>query len=246
MRRSLRRPPCARRRRRRTRHPESTPRRRLRPSRRDRRARRRRLRRRSAARTRGRCRGRRRSRSPRGSASGRSMPSRHPQRRLMLRAAPCGFAPLRGCAARHGPRRIGAPLAPGARIEPRAGEARVRHREQVVTRGDARPAVVDDVVAARGRRGARRTPCASAAADLNRPSASRLSEIGPIERAGNVSGHRIERLDVAAIALAGAGIEQQRTKASRDWLPTMARRVDGRGGGARGERGRGDVPACRS
>src|SRR3954452_13055030 len=51
--------------------------------------------------------------------------------------------------ARHRARRVGAPLAPRAGVEPAAGESGVLHREQVVARGDAAAALVDDVAGRR-------------------------------------------------------------------------------------------------
>src|SRR6185503_14333556 len=49
-------------------------------------------------------------------------------------------------AARHRALRIRAPLAPRARIEPSAGQARDLHGEEVLAGGDARAAVVDGLV----------------------------------------------------------------------------------------------------
>ena len=131
--------------------------------------------------------------------------------------------------ARDRPRGVGAPLAPRARDRAACrGRPACVHREQVVAGGDAGPAVVDDSRAARGRRGARRTRRARRGGGLERPSASRLSRYGRLTRAGNVAGDRIERLDVAAIALARARVDQQRaTRAAR--FAAIARRVDGRG-----------------
>ncbi len=120
----------------------------------------------------------------------------------------------------------------------------VLHREQVVARGDPGPAIVHDV----GWRAAgeeRVELRASVAAGLNLPSASRFVGIGTIDRAGNMPGHGIERLDVASIPLAGAGIDEQQRARARDCRDER-RRVDveatRRGVNVVG----GNRPACRS
>ncbi len=97
-------------------------------------------------------------------------------RRKVRALASRGVEPRRpaSSAARHRPRRVGRPFAPRSRIEHRAGQPGVLHREQVVAGGDAGAALVHD--ARRRRRAEQRLELRTQrAAGLKRPSASRLA-----------------------------------------------------------------------
>ena len=85
-----------------------------------------------------------------------------------------GGAPGRSAAGDR-PRRIGRPLAPRSRVEQRASQAGVLHRQQVVAGGDARAAGVDHLGRRRGRRAAAANSARSCAGGLERAVSSRLA-----------------------------------------------------------------------
>src|SRR5439155_625861 len=101
--------------------------------------------------------------------------------------------------------RVGAPLAPGARIQARAAQSRHFHREKVVARGYARAAVVDDFVRAR---------CAEQRSELGPERLRRLEEtarvevvaVVPVLRAGDAAADGIDRLVLAAISVGRARV----------------------------------------
>src|ERR1044071_4316776 len=102
---------------------------------------------------------------------------------------------------------IARPLAPRTGIEPRARDPGMLEREQVVARGHARSAVADDAV----RRHVADGGTQMRAEIFGRPERSVVADIGLIEMirgAGNVAGHAIDRLALAAIAFGGARVDQ--------------------------------------
>src|SRR5439155_18655438 len=107
----------------------------------------------------------------------------------------------------HRSSRIGRPFAPRSRVQLRAADARMFEREQVVACRHARSAVTHDTT---GRHVAETR--AQVRAQIFRRSKQtalvdvRLKEM--IRGARNVAGDFIERLDVAAIALGRAGIDE--------------------------------------
>ena len=113
----------------------------------------------------------------------------------------------------HRPLGIRAPLAPRAWVQARQRVARDVHRQHVVAGADAGTAVVDEVL----RRAAVQHALEIGAQILRaaeRSVGGDIARVGTVERAGDVAGDAVDRLDVAAIALGGARVEQyQRARA---------------------------------
>ena len=109
----------------------------------------------------------------------------------------------------NGSRGIANPAAPRRRINARAGQACVLHRQQVVAGGYAGAAHVHDICDGVMSPINARNSSRNCSAGLNRPSASRFSWKRSIQRARHMSGDRIDRLDFAAITRARTRVEQK-------------------------------------
>src|SRR5207237_9234991 len=106
------------------------------------------------------------------------------------------------------PLRIGLPLAPRARVQLAAAQAGELHRQQVVTRGNARAAVVDHL--------ARRTIAEHTLevrfqlfGAFEAALVAHVVHVEAVERARNAAGDRVDRLLLRAVARRRARIEQQ-------------------------------------
>src|SRR6266704_5549758 len=111
-------------------------------------------------------------------------------------------------AAGDGTRRIGDPLAPGPRVQTRAGELGDTHGENVVTRRHAGSALVHDG------RGESRTKQrlvlrAQLCRGLERAVLGHVCRVWAVSRAGNVAGDRIDQLHVSAVTLGSACVEHE-------------------------------------
>lgn len=115
---------------------------------------------------------------------------------------------MSGGAGRHGPGGVGAPFAPGSRVEAGAGEAGGFHGEEVVAGGDAGAALMHDVAG---------VPSLEQLAEFF-PQHGGLFEasVGPqivvepaVGGAGDVAADRVEGLVFAAKAVRAAGIEEE-------------------------------------
>ena len=101
-------------------------------------------------------------------------------------------------------------------IEPRAAKPGVLHREQVVARRDARAARVHDRRRRATRRSARRSPRAARSTGLKRAVGRHVVGVRTIDRARDVAGDLVDRLDVAAKALAAARVDEQHRRRDSD------------------------------
>ena len=106
----------------------------------------------------------------------------------------------------HRARGIGDPAAPGAGEHARAGQTGVFHRQQEVAGGDAGAAHQHRF----GRRAAVQQGL-QLGAQFGRRAEAAVAQVQrerPVERAGHVPGDRVDRLDLAAEALAAARVQQ--------------------------------------
>src|SRR5262245_9377495 len=98
------------------------------------------------------------------------------------------------------------PVAPGTGVEPRPSDADQRHRQQVVACGDATAAVHDRAVTDAGE------ACRQFGDRLQVPVAADVLLVEDVDRAGDVTGHLVDGLVLAAETVVGAGVDQCRAQ----------------------------------